>query len=368
MNGENESSPSDSATRGPALGIGIIGVGRTAGAPAKACQATAQASLRAVAEIDAEKGKAFAAQYGIAWHADYHELLARDDVQVAVILLPHFLHAPVACAALEAGKHVFLEKPMAMNTAECTRIIDLAGRQGRQVMIGHHYHFSAATLATKRVLASETLGRPVMAMDLWHKPFFGEKRPPWFLDAAQGGGMWPMNASHLIDRLLFATGRKVEAVKAQVGSPIFGMSATDAGIAYLQFEGGFAACICHSGFAEGVGRFETEFVCTKGMLRVTEREVAIGRGQGYERVPLQLANPMLDQFQAFIAALAGNQPVPTPGEYGREVVAVLEATELAARTGREVAVDEVLAGRLSVLDSGPTAKPVRGRSAERPGA
>ncbi|HEX6972089.1 MAG TPA: Gfo/Idh/MocA family oxidoreductase [Limnochordia bacterium] len=335
------------------LGIGIIGVGRTARAQARACEAIAGVELRAVAEIDPTKGAAFAERYGVTLYTDYRELLSRQDIAIAVILLPHFLHAPVACDALRAGKHVFIEKPMAMTTAECTQMIELAERMRLQIMVGHHYHFTAPSLAAKRLLTSGEVGDPVMAMDVWHKPFFGEERPAWFLDAAKGGGMWPMNASHLIDRLIFTTGRRVESVKAQIGNPLLGLGSTDAGIAFLQFSGNFAAAICHSGFSQGVNRFETEFVCTRGMLRVTDREVAVGREGAYTPVPLQPAQPMHDQFAAFIAALRAGEPVPTPGSYGRDVVAVLEATEIAARTGREVAVADVLAGKLSAGDPVP---------------
>jgi predicted dehydrogenase len=324
------------------LGVGIIGVGRTARAVASACRDVEELRLVAVAEVDPEKGRGFAGRWGIEASTRYEELLSRPDVDVVFVLLPHFLHHPVGRAALEAGKHVFMEKPLACTVEECTDLIDAARRAGRGLMVGHHYHFTATTRAARRLVLSGELGLPLMALDVWHKPFFGETRPPWFLDASKGGGAWPMNAPHMIDRLMWATDRRVESVLAQVGNPIFGMSATDSGIAHLRFEGGFSATICHGAYRDGVPRFETEFVCTEAMLRVTADAVAVGRGGGYAPVPLEPLSPHLEQISAFAASLVAGEELPVTGEYGREVVAVLQATEESARLGREVRVPELL--------------------------
>lgn len=326
------------------LGAGIIGVGRTAGAVASACRDVAQLWLVAVAEVDPEKGRGFAERWGIEATTRYEELLARPDVDVVFVLLPHFLHHPVGRAALEAGKHVFMEKPLACTVEECTDLMGAARRAGKGLMVGHHYHFTAPTRAARRLLLSGELGAPVMAMDVWYKPFFGETRPPWFLDASKGGGAWPMNAPHMIDRLMWSTGRRVESVLAQVGSPIFGMSATDSGVAHLRFERGFSATICHGAYRDGVPRFETEFVCTEAMLRVTADAVAVGRGGAYATVPLEPLSPHLEQISAFASSLIAGEEPPIAGEYGREVVAVLQATEESARLGREVRVADLLPG------------------------
>ena len=83
------------------LRVGIIGVGRTAGGHARAARAHPDSTVTAVAEIDEGKGRAFAqAQGGIAWHADYRDLCASDDVDAVVVTAPNFLHAPAVLAAI----------------------------------------------------------------------------------------------------------------------------------------------------------------------------------------------------------------------------------------------------------------------------
>lgn len=327
--------------------VGIIGVGRTAGGHARAAVAYPEGSVTAVAEVDEEKGRAFAArQGGIPWHADYRDLCARSDVDAVVVTTPNFLHAPAALAAIAAGKHVLVEKPLALTTAECTEIVSAAGRAGVRVGVGHHYHHTGPTVAARGAMGDPALdlGRPVMAMDVWHKSFYDPpQRPPWFLDAARGGGMWPMNGSHMVDRLMFTTGLRVLAVRASVGNPFWGQPATDAGHAFLVFENGFTASVAHAGWRDGVNRFETEFICERGFLRVTDREVAIGRGKAYTALPVPQVDTFRAQFAEFADACTRGTSLSASAEWGREVVAVLEAAEASSRLGREVETAEILA-------------------------
>lgn len=328
--------------------VGVIGVGRTAGGHARAALAYPGGQVTAVAEIDEAKGRAFAERHGgIAWHADYRELCARDDVDAVVITTPNFLHAPACLAAIAGGKHALCEKPLALTAAECTGIVEAAREARVKVAVGHHYHHTGPTRAARAALASAELdlGRPVMAMDVWHKSFYDPpQRPPWFLDAAKGGGMWPMNGSHLVDRLMFTTGLRVLSVRARVGNPFWGQPATDAGHAFLVFEGGFTAAVAHAGWRDGVNRFETELICERGFLRITDREVALGRGKAYTPLPVPQVDTFASQFADFADACTKGTELSASAEWGREVVAVLEAAEESSRLGREVAVADVLRG------------------------
>src|SRR5436309_2298037 len=82
----------------------------------------------------------------------------------------------------------------------------------------------------RAMIAAGEIGRIVFATDTWHKPFYAEPRPPWFLDATKGGGMWPMNGSHMIDRMTLFVGSQVVAVKAMVGTYFVDVPATDTGM------------------------------------------------------------------------------------------------------------------------------------------
>lgn len=326
------------------IGIGVIGVGRTAQAFARSARENPHSRLVAVADLDETKREAFAAEWGVDPYSDYKRMLARTDLDVAVILLPHFLHAPVALDAIFAGKHVFLEKPMAMTTAECNTIIERAARKDLRVMVGHHYHFTGPSLAAREFIQSGRLGRLVMANDVWHKQFFDQPRPPWMVRHETGGGMWPMNVSHLVDRLLFITGDRIVSVRAWVGNPFYGQhqTATDAGVTFLQFASGFVATVQHTGHITGVSQFGTEYIGTGGFLRVQEKDLLLGRDNAWTPLATTARDAFADQWNAFAAALVEGRPVPTPGEWGRDVVAVLDATYESSKTGREVPLESIL--------------------------
>jgi predicted dehydrogenase len=255
--------------------------------------------------------------------------------------------------ALQAGKHVLVEKPMAMSVAECDAILAAEQRSGRKLMVGHSQHFFPVNLAVSDLLASGGIGRIVMATDTWYKPFFGrEQRPPWFLDATKGGGMWPMNGAHMIDRLRMFVGSEVVAVKAFVGSSIHNLPTTDAGLALLQFADGVYATITHAGYRDGCGvdRFEAEITGVEGQIKFDGRHLWRAQEGRYE--PQEVPAPQivdrdtqvpvsafLLQMSAFADAVLEDTPPPITGVYGREIVRVLDACEESSRTGREVRLD-----------------------------
>jgi phthalate 4,5-cis-dihydrodiol dehydrogenase len=334
------------------VGIGIIGAGRVCGAHAQAAAALPQTRLVGVAEPDEERRARFLERWGGVGYADHRALLDAPGVDAVVIALPHWLHGPIGCEALEAGKHVLLEKPMAMTVEECDAMIAAARRGNRKLMVGHMHQFSPVNMAAKGLLASGELGTIVMATDTWYKPFFGrEKRPPWFLDAARGGGMWPMNGAHMIDRMTFFTGSEVVAVKAMVGTYFFDQPATDAGLALLQFASGACAAIAHAGYRDhcGVERFEAEITATGGQLKLDGGHLWRTREGQYVPVEVVPQTPPLRpdascspmfalQLAGFADAILSDTPPPIPGEYGRQVVRVLNACEESGRTGREVRI------------------------------
>lgn len=333
------------------LGIGIIGGGRISAAHANAAMVGRATQLAGIAEPDAQRRAGCAERYGCPVYVEAETLLDQPDVDAVVIALPHWLHAELAVAALRAGKHVLIEKPMAMTVEECDRILAAGREAGRVVMVGHHHHFVPVNLAARRLIRDGAIGTLVMGTDTWYKAFFSDPRPPWFLEASKGGGMWPMNGAHMIDRLTFLSDSRVVAVKAKIGSPIFGHSATDAGIAFLEFESGFCATIAHAGYREGVQRFEAEITGAEGQLRFTGRSLWRSRAGEWEEVPVPepelppgaATSPAFPAFyqemQDFARACLEGAAPGVPGEYAREVVRVMVACEASSAAGREVRLD-----------------------------
>lgn len=108
------------------IGVGIIGAGRVSGGHAHAVQNVSRTGLKAVAEVDKTKLEAFANKYKCDAYQDYKELIARDDIQLVMVGLPHGVHGKFALDAAEAQKHIFMEKPMAISVEECDQMIEAA--------------------------------------------------------------------------------------------------------------------------------------------------------------------------------------------------------------------------------------------------
>ena len=325
-------------------GVGIIGAGSVAGGHLRAVAALESTHLQAVADTDAERLARVGAEYGCQGYASYEDLLADDRVDLVIVCLPHGLHCEVTVAALEADKHVLVEKPMAVNVEQCDAMIAAARRTGNQLSVGHMHRFSPTNRAVKKLLHEQAVGDLVCLCDEAYRPF-GPNRPTWYLDKATHGGVWYQNGIHLIDRSCWWTGSRVVAVKALIDSRFFEFSADDVAMALLQFDNGVYSTLIHVWWRTGGRRYSTEFVCTDGMIQLRKGiesrrdDLFIGRDGDWEQVEVaEDHDTTTRQLDAFVEAIdAGTEP-PVTTEYARHLVAVLTACMESSRLGREVVI------------------------------
>ncbi len=334
------------ATSTATLGVGIIGTGRVSGGHAKAVKETATTRLVAAADVDQARVEKFAEMNYCDAYTDYNELLKRDDIDFVIIALPHWLHYGATVAAAAAKKHIFIEKPMAMTLDECDRMAEAAEKNGVKIMDGHSEHYMAPNITARRILHSGQLGEIVFANDIWYKPFGLGMRPPWFLDRAQGGGMWQMNGAHMLDRITWLMDSRVTAVKAWIGNPMVKQRADDSCVVMLDFASGTHAVFTHTGYAKEKGRewSEGEYLLTEGMLRVNSRMNAgvwTATDGNYE--PVELDTPpsgtgFTGEITDFARSILEGTPSPIGPEYARHIMEVLLAAEKSSETGREVVI------------------------------
>ena len=105
------------------IGMGLISCGTMGMSLGNGLLNVEAAKLVAVADVDEAKAKEAGEKFSADVHTDYHEMLARDDIQGVIIASPQFLHCPMTLDAAAAGKHVFTEKPMSTNVADCDKMI-----------------------------------------------------------------------------------------------------------------------------------------------------------------------------------------------------------------------------------------------------
>ena len=194
--------------RAGVVGSGIIGKSHVRGYAGM----RDDVDLVAIADLDQDEAKRVAAEHNIPnVFSDYRDLVARDDLDTVDVCLPNFLHAPVTIAALEAGKHVFCEKPMAGVGAEAQTMYDVAQTAGKQLHVQMGTVFSKETRTAKYLIDEGALGRVYYA-----KASNGRRRGRVFVDGyatphfvqkerAGGGSMLDM-AVYSMARLVYLLG------------------------------------------------------------------------------------------------------------------------------------------------------------------
>ncbi len=164
--------------------------------------------VAAVADTSSERARDAAAHYGIPLvTADYRELLARDDIDIVSIALPNYLHAPVALEALQAGKHVMLDKPMATNARDAAKLVATAKRRGLLLMVGQNNRFSPDVQTLKQLVLKGVLGDVYHAKTAWTRRSGIPRIGSWFTQKkfAGGGSTYDIGV-HALDRCLYLMG------------------------------------------------------------------------------------------------------------------------------------------------------------------
>jgi len=153
--------------------FGLVGCGAWGSQHARAIAKAPGARLAAVAEPSAEARAAAQAQHpGAAFYADYREMLQREQLEAVDIVVPPHLHHPVAKAALEAGCHVLLEKPMCLQLDQCDEIIALARQKQQHLAIGHEFRLSSLWGRMKELVDEGAIGDPRYCLiELWRNPY-----------------------------------------------------------------------------------------------------------------------------------------------------------------------------------------------------
>jgi predicted dehydrogenase len=166
------------------IGAGAIGLNHL-----HAIDRSPRAKVVALAETSPQRRQEAADKFHVPTAvADYRELLGREDVDAVSIALPNYLHAPVALAALRAGKHVHLDKPMAFSAREATAILAAAKKAKRVFMVGQNQRFSRDAQTLKHFITNGTLGDIYHARAWWLRRAGIPRIGSWFTQKKFAGG------------------------------------------------------------------------------------------------------------------------------------------------------------------------------------
>jgi myo-inositol 2-dehydrogenase / D-chiro-inositol 1-dehydrogenase len=185
------------------LRIGLIGAGRIAHVHAESYRRVSGGKLVAVADVIKPAAEKMAAQYGMDAYQDYRDILARSDIDAVAIATPNWLHAEIAIAAAQAGKHIFCEKPIALTVADADAMIQAAEKAGVVLQVGFMLRFTPPLPRAREIVASGALGN-VIAL---RGAIFGwEPSDDWFYVKEKGGGVILDTMIHFADLVRWFAG------------------------------------------------------------------------------------------------------------------------------------------------------------------
>lgn len=254
----------------PKLRIGVVGLGMAGALMVSVIREHARTVLGAVAEPNAELRRRFEADHDVPAYDGIETLLGSGRVDAVYIATPHQHHRQHALLAASAGKHIVVEKPMALSLGDCDAMIESADRHGVVLIVGHTHSFDPAVRLMRELVASGLHGRLRMLMGCNYTDFLYRPRRPEELDTSKGGGILFNQIPHQIDVVRYLVGTPLRSLRAATGMldprrPTEGCCSV-----FLDFEDGAYASLSYSGY----DRFDTD-----------EWHGWIGEG-GYPRTPV----------------------------------------------------------------------------------
>lgn len=238
----------------PPLRIGVAGLGRAFTLMLPTFTGDARVRLVAGADPLAQARAQFGRDFGAPTYETVDALCADPAVQVVYVATPHQFHAEHVCIAAAHGKHVLVEKPMAITLAQCHAMVEATEKAGVAMVVGHSHSFNAPILRTRALIDSGAFGAVRMLTALNFTDFLYRPRRPEELDTDSGGGVIHSQATHQIDILRLLGGGRVRTVFAQTGAWDPQRPTEGAYQALLAFEDGAIASATYSGY----GHFDSD--------------------------------------------------------------------------------------------------------------
>ncbi|MBR2860355.1 MAG: Gfo/Idh/MocA family oxidoreductase [Clostridia bacterium] len=251
------------------LRFGIIGAGGIADRRVLPAMANCKnAEITAVMEINPEHAERLRAKYNAKYaYTNEEELLKNPEIDAVYIASPVVFHAKQTKLAADYGKHVLLEKPIAMTTAEGEDVLNYCAQKGIKVAAGFMMRFGAHIMNMKKAVSEGKIGQVVSGYSqftLW----LPKEEGNWRQEKAKSGGGSLMDMGvHCIDLMEYILGTRVKAVAAFNDTVVFDYDVEDSSTVLLKMENG-AQCVVQTNFniPDEVAKWRMEFFGTKGRL------------------------------------------------------------------------------------------------------
>lgn len=300
--------------------LGAVGLGRGFALTARALAAHPGLSLVAASTRSAKARAAFRTTFNGSVYADYADLLADDTVEMVYVATPHGLHRTHVCEALEAGKHVVVEKPMAISISDAQDMVDKARSTRRTLLVGPSHSYDPPVALAAQIISSGRVGAPKLLHGLMATDYLYRPRRPEELRTEDGGGVIFSQAVHHIDVAMRLLGRPV-STQAVTGAWDADRPTEGAYSALIRFDGGASASLTYSGY----GFFDSDiWMGNRSELGVPKSDDTSGQAR---RTLDRVADEALHKTSRAFTGLDG-LPEPTDHEHFGPMVVFCEQGDI----------------------------------------
>jgi phthalate 4,5-cis-dihydrodiol dehydrogenase len=375
--------------------IGLVGLGTAGRSLPSAIAKTQGFAFIAGADLRKEACEQYRAEFGIQTFESVEAMCELKELDAVYVATPNPFHAEHAITALESGKHVMAEKPMALTLEDCDRMIAAAERARVKLMVAHTRSFNPPIRKMREIISSGKLGQVTQVHTLRYSPWLLRPREPVEINTELGGGVCYRQAPHQVDIARLLGGGLVKSVRAHAGRWSTENATEGNYSALLEFAGGATATLIYDGYGyfddreliegdvfggakqmgpgqrlrqaraqgklnkntsrsgeafeiergdgDGGGKPRQPFFgltlvsCERGAIRQSAEGVFIYDEHGRTEVPCRIWDgPLKVELEDFHKALTEDSAVSHDGQWGKATLEVCLAIIRSSREGREV--------------------------------
>ncbi len=313
----------------------------------------ADAELVAIADIELSRAAVVADKFKIPhFYRDAERMLAREDIDAIHVNTPTNSHLALTLAALSAGKHVLVEKPIARKAAEAHRMVQAAKDADKSLMAAMNLRFRPDSLLLHKMVEAGELGRVITVRAGWHKKKDRWSRSPWLSNTRiSGGGVLMDLGIQMLDVCLWMIGSpKVKRVAAQATRDRLGFRVEDTLVGFYTLEGDTTLYLNTTwAFMSDESEAYTVLSGSKGTASLNPLKITKEVQNNLVNVsPAGKTTKLADLYRKsfeyeidhFVQSIRQGVHPNSSGAEAAELMEVIEATYRAASEGREIAVGE----------------------------
>jgi len=327
------------------LNLGIVGCGDIAGYTAWVSKLVPQVRLSACCDVNAERASVFAKRHRISQtFTDFTEMLEKADLDAVYLAVPHNLHHEMILSAVEAGKPVFVEKPVTRTLSEGIKLVETV--TGQKVGVNYQYRYDSGCYALGRAVQAGALGKvhSIRINIPWHRTQSYFDSSPWHKTIAQaGGGTLITQGSHFLDIALWALGERPVSAMGYTASPGFEVEVDTLVNGIVETEVGTLISITSSMVAAREQAVTIEVYGERGTALYRNLPLPkvrfIGMKVRKERPPEWGLHALQRSLSGFARWVLNDKPYLTPAHETLPVLAAVDGIYRSANSGKRESVD-----------------------------